>query len=33
MEGTVAPTGEAYGVKNYTGQRLKVFVFMAQNPA
>jgi hypothetical protein len=29
MEGTVAPTGEAHGVKNHTGQRLKVFVFVA----
>jgi quercetin dioxygenase-like cupin family protein len=30
-EGTMAPAGEEHGVKNHTGQRLKVLVFVAPN--
>ena len=32
-QGTMAPAGEEHGVKNHTGQRLKVFVFVAPNPS
>jgi len=32
-QGTMAPAGEEHGVKNYTGQRLKVLVFVAPNPS
>ena len=32
-QGTVAPAGEEHGVKNHTGQRLKVLVFVAPNPS
>ena len=32
-QGTMAPAGEEHGVKNHTGQRLKVLVFVAPNPA
>ena len=32
-QGTLAPAGEEHGVKNHTGQRLKVLVFVAPNPA
>lgn len=31
-QGTMAPAGEEHGVKNHTGQRLKVLVFVAPNP-
>ena len=31
-EGTIAPAGEEHGVKNESGQRLKVLVFVAPNP-
>jgi quercetin dioxygenase-like cupin family protein len=31
-QGTMAPAGEAHGVKNESGQRLKVLVFVAPNP-
>lgn len=31
-QGTLAPAGEEHGVKNHTGQRLKVLVFVAPNP-
>ena len=31
-EGTMAPAGEEHGVKNDSGQRLKVLVFVAPNP-
>ena len=30
-EGTMAPAGEEHGVKNDSGQRLKVLVFVAPN--
>ena len=30
-EGTMAPVGEEHGVKNHTGERLKVLVFVAPN--
>jgi hypothetical protein len=29
----MASAGEEHGVKNHTGQRLKVLVFVAPNPA
>jgi hypothetical protein len=32
-QGTMASAGEEHGVKNHTGQRLKVLVFVAPNPA
>lgn len=32
-QGTMAHAGEEHGVKNHTGQRLKVFVFVAPNPS
>ena len=32
-QGTMAQAGEEHGVKNHTGQRLKVLVFMAPNPS
>jgi|SRR4051812_26245943 quercetin dioxygenase-like cupin family protein len=32
-QGTLAPAGEEHGVKNHTGQRLKVLVFVAPNQA
>ena len=32
-QGTMAPAGEEHGVKNHTGQRLKVLVFVAPNPS
>jgi hypothetical protein len=28
----MAPAGEEHGVKNHTGERLKVLVFVAPNP-
>jgi mannose-6-phosphate isomerase-like protein (cupin superfamily) len=31
-QGTLAPAGEEHGVKNDSGQRLKVLVFVAPNP-
>ena len=31
-QGTLAPAGEELGVKNHTGQQLKVLVFVAPNP-
>ncbi|MBM4120511.1 MAG: cupin domain-containing protein [Nitrospira sp.] len=31
-QGTMAPAGEEHSVKNHTGQRLKVLVFVAPNP-
>lgn len=31
-QGTMAPAGEEHGVKNASGQRLKVLVFVAPNP-
>ncbi len=31
-QGTMAPAGEEHGVKNHTGQRLRVLVFVAPNP-
>ncbi len=31
-QGTMAPAGEEHGVKNDSGQRLKVLVFVAPNP-
>ena len=31
-QGTMAPAGEEHGVKNHTGQRLKVLVFVSPNP-
>jgi quercetin dioxygenase-like cupin family protein len=31
-QGTMAPAGKEHGVKNHTGQRLKVLVFVAPNP-
>jgi quercetin dioxygenase-like cupin family protein len=31
-QGTMAPAGEEHGVKNHTGERLKVLVFVAPNP-
>jgi len=31
-QGTMAPAGEEHGVKNESGQRLKVLVFVAPNP-
>ena len=30
--GTMAPAGEAHGVLNHSGSRLRVLVFMAPNP-
>lgn len=30
-QGTIAPAGEEHGVKNHTGERLKVLVFVAPN--
>ena len=30
-QGTMAPAGEEHGVRNHTGQRLKVLVFVAPN--
>ena len=30
--GTLAPAGEAHGVKNHTNERLKLLVFVAPNP-
>ena len=32
-QGTMAPAGEEHGVKNHTGQRLTVCVFVAPNPS
>jgi quercetin dioxygenase-like cupin family protein len=32
-QGTMALAGEEHGVKNHTGQRLKVLVFVAPNPS
>ena len=32
-QGTMASAGKEHGVKNHTGQRLKVLVFVAPNPA
>ena len=32
-QGTMAPAGEQHGVRNHTGQRLKVLVFVAPNPS
>ena len=32
-QGTMAPAGEEHGVKNHTGQRLTVLVFVAPNPS
>ena len=32
-QGTMAPAGEEHGVKNDSGQRLKVLVFVAPNPS
>ena len=32
-QGTMAPAGEEHGVKNHTGQQLKVLVFVAPNPS
>jgi len=32
-QGTMAPAGEAHGVKNHTDQRLKVLVYVAPNPS
>ena len=32
-QGTLAPAGEAHGVKNHTDQRLTVLVFVAPNPS
>lgn len=31
-QGTIAPAGEEHGVKNHTGSRLTVLVFVAPNP-
>jgi mannose-6-phosphate isomerase-like protein (cupin superfamily) len=31
-QGTIAPAGEEHGVRNDSGQRLKVLVFVAPNP-
>jgi len=31
-QGTMAPAGEEHGVRNHTGQRLRVLVFVAPNP-
>lgn len=31
-QGTMAPAGEAHGVRNAGGQQLRVLVFMAPNP-
>jgi len=31
-QGTIAPAGEEHGVKNDSGQRLRVLVFVAPNP-
>jgi quercetin dioxygenase-like cupin family protein len=31
-QGTMASAGEEHGVKNHTGQRLKVLVFVAPSP-
>jgi quercetin dioxygenase-like cupin family protein len=31
-QGTMAPAGEEHGVKNHTGRRLNVLVFVAPNP-
>jgi quercetin dioxygenase-like cupin family protein len=32
-QGTMASAGEEHGVKNHTGQRLKVLVFVSPNPS
>ena len=32
-QGIMAPAGEEHGVKNHTGQRLKLIVFVAPNPS
>ncbi len=32
-QGTMAPAGEEHGVKNHSGQRLRVLVFVAPNPS
>lgn len=32
-QGTLAPAGEEHGVKNHTGGRLSVLVFVAPNPS
>ena len=32
-QGTMAPAGEEHGVKNHTGERLKVLVFVSPNPS
>ncbi|MBX3320247.1 MAG: cupin domain-containing protein [Nitrospira sp.] len=32
-QGTMASAGEEHGVKNHTGERLKVLVFVAPNPS
>jgi quercetin dioxygenase-like cupin family protein len=32
-QGTMAPAGEEHGVKNDSGKRLKVLVFVAPNPS
>jgi len=32
-QGTMAPAGEAHGVLNHSGSRLRVLVFMAPNPS
>lgn len=31
-QGTIAPAGEEHGVRNHTGQQLRVLVFVAPNP-
>jgi quercetin dioxygenase-like cupin family protein len=32
-QGTMAPAGQEHGVKNHTGRRLRVLVFVAPNPS
>jgi quercetin dioxygenase-like cupin family protein len=32
-QGTLAPAGQEHGVKNHTGRRLRVLVFVAPNPS
>ncbi len=32
-QATVAPAGEEHGVKNHTGERLRVLVFVSPNPS
>jgi mannose-6-phosphate isomerase-like protein (cupin superfamily) len=32
-EGTLAPAGEEHGVRNHSGARLRVLVFVAPNPS